>query len=160
MRAVPTATVSSPPHTAANRIATPTGRFHSQPKKWMVVDSVFCMMNTSNTIKITNPVISADHNAAARVNFTADSGLTRYSPGVATGSGGNPWPDADGGGGSGGKDGSLVMGSSLPFPASNETTVGTHAELKRGAVACISIMSGDVQRPRGLFHGGAQAEHP
>src|SRR5215218_2469790 len=122
--AVPTATVSRPPQTAANRIATPTGRFHSQPKKLMDVDSVFCMMNTRSTIRITKPVINADHRAAARVNFTADSGLTRYSPGVATGSGGSPFPDSDGGR-SGGTDGSLVMDQSLPFRASNETTVGT-----------------------------------
>jgi hypothetical protein len=99
----------------ADRIATPTGRFHSQPKKLMLVELVFCMMNTSSTIRITNPVISADHSAAARVNFTADSGLTRYSPGVATGSGGTPFPEADGGR-SDGTDGSLVMTPSCPFP--------------------------------------------
>ena len=111
MRAVPTATVSRPPHTAANRIPTPTGRFHSQPKKLMVVESVFCMMNTNSTIRITNPVISADHSAAARVNFTADSGLTRYSPGVRDRIRWCPFPDAGGGGGSGGTGGSLVIGS-------------------------------------------------
>ena len=38
--------------------------------------------------------------------------------------------------------GSLVMGLSLPFPASNETTMGTHGALKGGVTAYISIVSG------------------
>ena len=91
----------------------------------MVVESVFCMMNTNNRIRITNPTISADHSAAARVNLTADSGDTRYSPGVAVGSGGVPFDEADGGvgdGRSGEADGSLVMAPSSSFTASNETT--------------------------------------
>ena len=71
---MPTATVSSPPHTAANRIATPSGKFQCQPKKSNFVESVFCMMKINSTIRIRNPMISADHNAAARVKLTADSG--------------------------------------------------------------------------------------
>ena len=42
-------------------------------------------------------MISADHSAAARVNLTADSGVTRYSLGVAVGSGGVPIADSGGG---------------------------------------------------------------
>src|ERR1700754_2586742 len=83
------------------------------------------MMNTSSRIRTTNPTISADHSAAARVNLTADSGDTRYSPGVAVGSGGVPFDEASGGVGDGRwgvADGSLVMPPSLPFTASNETT--------------------------------------
>src|SRR6201991_5200212 len=98
MRADPAATVSRPPDTAASRTPTPMGRFHSHAKKWTVAESVFCMMNTSSRIRITNPTISADHRAAARVNLTADSGDIRYSPGVAAGSGGVPFDEAGGGG--------------------------------------------------------------
>src|SRR5258708_7469580 len=119
MREVPAATVSSPPHTAASRIATPTGRFHAQPKRWMVVDSVFCRMNTSSRIRITNPAIIADHSAAARVNFTADSGVDGCVGGVVVTVGGSAGVASDGW--SGDTDGSLVMAPSLPFPASNET---------------------------------------
>jgi len=58
------------------------------------------------------------------VNFTADSGARRYSPGVAVGSGGVPFEEEEAGGGVGdcGSAGSLVMGPSLPFPAVSETT--------------------------------------
>jgi hypothetical protein len=57
------------------------------------------------------------------VNFTADSGFTRYSAGVAVGSGGVPIADSGGGAAEDGLSaGSLVMAISLPFPASNETT--------------------------------------
>src|SRR5882757_9410219 len=133
MRADPAATVSRPPDTAASRSATPTGRFHSQTKKCTVAASVFCMMNTSRNMRIRNPTISADQSAAARVNLTADSGETRYSPGVAVGSGGVPFEDATGGwaragegtasdGRSGDTDGSLVMAPSLPLRQPNETT--------------------------------------
>ena len=104
----------------------------------MVVESVFCMMKTSSRMRIRNPTISADQSAAARVNLTADSGDTRYSPGVAVGSGGAPFEDAIGGYGGGGgspgsgdappgrsgdTEGSLVMGPSLPFRGANETTL-------------------------------------
>src|SRR4029453_3623555 len=99
----------------------------------MVVESVFCMMNTSNRMRMTKPTISADHSAAARVNLTADSGETRYSPGVAVGSGGVPFEEVTGGsmgrggtsprGRSGEADGSLVMVPSLPLGASKETTL-------------------------------------
>src|SRR3954452_20372890 len=109
IRAVPTATVSKPPHTAASRIATPTGKFHSQAKKWMVAESVFCRMKTNSRIRMTNPVINADHNAAARVNFTADCGEVRYSPAVAVGSGGVPREAAGGGDHGGCSAGWLVM---------------------------------------------------
>ena len=63
---------AEPPRPPAGSIPT--------PKKWMVVESVFCRMNTSSSIRITNPTINADHSAAARVNLTADFGDTRYSP--------------------------------------------------------------------------------
>jgi hypothetical protein len=63
--------------------------------------------------------------------------------GVAVGSGGVPIADSGGGvAGDGLSAGSLVMGPSLPLPASNETTMGTHGALKRGVTACISIVSG------------------
>src|SRR4051812_15465437 len=107
----------------------------------MVAESVFCRMKTSNRIRITKPAISADHNAAARVNLTADSGDKRYSPAVAVGSGGVPF--ADGTGGSMGRsleaDGSLVMVPSLPLGASKETTPGERGALKGGVPARISI---------------------
>src|ERR1700738_4244762 len=108
MREVPAATVSSPPHTAASRIATPTGRFHAQPKRWMVVDSVFCMMNTSSRIRITNPAIIADHSAAARVNFTADSGVDGFVGGVVVTVGGAAGPGVPSGGWAGGPAWQLV----------------------------------------------------
>src|SRR6476619_5545684 len=135
MRALPAATVSRPPHTAANRTPTPMGRFHSHAKKWTVAESVFCVMNTSSRIRSTKPTISADHSAAARVNFTADSGETRYSPAVAVGSGGVPFEEAGGGRGS---TGSLVIAPSLPFPASNETTgTPTHRNFHRDSIECF-----------------------
>ena len=74
IRAVPASTVSSPPHTAASRIATPNGRLQCQPKKWNVIESVFWVMKINNTIRIRKPAINADHSAAARVNLTAVSG--------------------------------------------------------------------------------------
>ena len=89
-----------------------------------MAESVFCMMNTSSKIRIRNPTISADHSAAARVNFTADSGETRYSPAVAVGSGGVPFGRRHGRRVRGRRltDGSLVMAPSLPFRQPNETT--------------------------------------
>src|SRR5258708_7636057 len=122
MREVPAATVSRPPHTAASRIATPTGRFHAQPKRRMVVDSVFCRMNTSSRIRITNPASDADHRGAARVNFPADSGVDGCVGGVVVTVGGSAGAGVASDGWSGDTDGSLVMAPSLPFPASNETT--------------------------------------
>src|ERR1700722_15261997 len=131
MRVVPAATVTRPPHTAASRIATPTGRFHSQANRWMVVEPVFCMMNTSSRIRITNPPIIADHSAAARVNFTADSGVDGFvdgfvegfvDGGVVGGSGAGVGAGTASCGRSGDTDESLVIAPSLSFPASNETT--------------------------------------
>ena len=81
------------------------------------------MMNTSSRIRITNPAINADHSAAARVNFTADSGVSGVSGvGVtAEGSAGAGNGTASGGR-SGDTDGSLVIAPSLPFRQPNETT--------------------------------------
>src|ERR1700722_17307588 len=67
-------TVINPPHTAASSIATPSGRPQCQPRKAKDADSVFWAMNTSKTMRMTKPTISANHSAAARVNLTADSG--------------------------------------------------------------------------------------
>ena len=114
-----------------SRIATPSGRFHCQPKKRTVADSVFCMMNTSSTIRIRNPTISADHSAAARVNLTADSGggeifdrRWRSDPVVRLSSRrrglagcGDRWRRR--------REGSLVMAPSLPFRARDETTMAS-----------------------------------
>src|SRR5262245_25425250 len=120
MRTVAVATVSRPPHTAASRTPTPIGRFHSHARKWTVAESVFCRMNTSSTIRITKPAISADHSAAARVNFTADSGGDGL--GVTDGNSAGTGDGAASNGRSGVADGSLVMAPFLPFRASNETT--------------------------------------
>lgn len=108
IRAEPTATVSSPPPTAASRNATPSGRLQCQPKNWNGVEAVFWAMKTSSKIKIRKPPISADHKAAARVNLTAcspDAGPT----------------DGVGAGGVGEAGGLLLMYSSLPYPRQKET---------------------------------------
>src|ERR1700743_219967 len=108
MRALPTATVSSPPPTAASRNATPSGRLQCQPRNWNGVEAVFWAMKTSSRIKVRKPPISADHNAAARVNLTA------CSPDAGTTGGA-------GGGGVGESGGFLLMYSSLPHPRQKET---------------------------------------
>src|SRR5689334_12313666 len=95
-------------------------------------------MNTSRSIRMRNPTISADHSAAARVNLTADSGDARYSPGVAVGStevplvcsGDDSAGNSARGGWSGDAMGSLVMGPSLPFQVTNETNCHFHGECK------------------------------
>lgn len=74
MRTAPTATVSSPPATAANMMATPSGWLQVQPRKANFVDSVFCAMKISSTIRTRKPSTSDPHRAAALVNLTADSG--------------------------------------------------------------------------------------
>jgi hypothetical protein len=79
-------------------------------------------MNTSSRIRITNPAIIADHSAAARVNFTADSGVDGFVGGVVVTVGGSAGAGVASDGWSGDTDGSLVMAPFLPFPASNETT--------------------------------------
>lgn len=73
IRAVPTATVISPPTTAASKIATPRGRLQCQPKNRKSVGTVFWVMKISNRIRITKPAISDDHSAPARVNPIAGS---------------------------------------------------------------------------------------
>jgi hypothetical protein len=106
------------------------GRFHSHAKRWTVAEAVFCRMNTSNRISITNPAISADHNAAARVNFTADSGVDGFVDCFVdcfvdgeVGTAGGPAGVGTGSDGRLGEtDGSLVMAPSLPLRAPNETT--------------------------------------
>src|SRR5262245_21768838 len=136
MRAVPAATVNRPPHTAAASIATPSGRVHCQPRKANCADAVFCAMKISRTIPIKNPGIRAHQSAAVLVNLTA---FSRGGAGLAAGAGLasdaflSGWA-GNGGGGvspgigerppgrSGDTEGSLVMGSSLPFQAANETT--------------------------------------
>src|SRR6185503_14553283 len=65
---------SRPPATAANRIPTPNGRLHCQARNVICVDTVFCAMKINSTMRIRKPTISATHNAAARVNLTADWG--------------------------------------------------------------------------------------
>ena len=118
MRAAPTATVSSPPATAANRMATPSGRLHCQPRNWNSVDSVFCAMKISRTISTRKPSVSADHSAAARVRWTADCpDVVFRSPGWRA----RRTVGGGGGGGSADAKGSLDMAPSLPFRASNET---------------------------------------
>src|SRR5262249_3417946 len=116
MRAVAAATVTRPPPTAASRTPTPMGRFHCHAKKGTVAEAVFCMMNTSSRIRITNPAINAVHSAAARVNFTADSGGAGFDVGEVV-AGGSAGRGAGTGsiGRSGDADGSLVMAPSLPF---------------------------------------------
>ena len=74
IRAVPASTVISPPHTAASRMATPSGRVQRKLRKANCADAVFWVMKTSNTMRIKKPAVSDDHKLAARVNFTADSG--------------------------------------------------------------------------------------
>ena len=124
MRTAPTATVNNPPATAANMMATPSGRLQCQPRNANSADSVFWAMKISRTISTRNPKISAPHMAAAFVNLTASSGgadfLTGFdvSDDVACGAGGGV---SDGV--SGDANGSLVMSSIFPFPSSDETTV-------------------------------------
>src|ERR1700733_411797 len=74
IRAVPAITVISPPQMAANRIATPSGRFQCQPRKAKFADVVFWVTKVSSTIRISMPTGRAVHAAAARVNLT-DSGV-------------------------------------------------------------------------------------
>jgi len=73
IRAVPTATVSSPPPTAANRMATPSGRLQCKPKNVNGVSAVFWEMKTSKKIRIRKPAIKAVHSAPARVKPMAGS---------------------------------------------------------------------------------------
>src|ERR1700756_4917889 len=74
MRPAPVATVINDPQIAATRNAPPTGAFQCQPKKWMVVVSRFCPMNTSSTMRTSVPTISAHHAAAVFVNGTVGLG--------------------------------------------------------------------------------------
>lgn len=110
---MPTATVISPPTTAASKMATPSGKVQCQPKNWNGVDVVFWVMKISNKIRIRNPAIRDDHSAPARVNPMA--GSLGAAPGLGTAAdlaGG--WPGEAGLG--------LLIGSSLSDPAQNETT--------------------------------------
>src|SRR5689334_18763111 len=155
MRTVPTATVRRPPPTADSRIATPSGRFQFHPKKLMVIELVFCMMNTSSRIRIKNPPINADHRAAARVKWTAFRG-------GGAGSVGTPATSPAGGGtgspGSGvaprgrsGTDDSLVMGPSLPFQDTNETNRHYQPDYKARRVAAHVDRVRGSHAPRGLW---------
>src|ERR1700756_3220717 len=74
MRPAPVATVINDPQIAATRNAPPTGAFQCQPRKWMVVVSRFCAMNTNSTMRTSVPTISAHHAAAVRVNGTVALG--------------------------------------------------------------------------------------
>jgi osmoprotectant transport system substrate-binding protein len=97
--------VISPPPTAANRIATPSGRVQCQPKKASAADPVFWVMKISSTIRIRKPAVNDVHKLAARVNLTADSG-----GGALSGTGADVV-----GGWSGDTDGSLLILPSSPF---------------------------------------------
>jgi osmoprotectant transport system substrate-binding protein len=139
---VPTATVSSPPPTAASRIATPNGRLQCQPKKAKGVDSVFWAMKISSKIRVRKPAINADHRAPARVNLTAGS------PGD-----GPAW--GAGGGGLGEAEGVLLMITSLPHPPQKETRNAGNLALpaqaqQRVVVSDISVSGmGMLWRGRG-----------
>jgi hypothetical protein len=74
IRAVPVATVISPPPTAASRIATPSGRVQRQLKNASCAVLVFWVMKISSTMRIRKPAVRDVHMLAVRVNFTADSG--------------------------------------------------------------------------------------
>lgn len=87
----------------------------------MLTESVFWVMNTSSTMSTNRPKISEDHSAAARVTVGAGgAGVLSIWDGTAGGT------DCDGPAGvtlgSGDAYGSLLIGSSLPFPAQNQTT--------------------------------------
>lgn len=86
IRAALTNAVIRPPQTAANRIATPNGRFQCQVKKANGVEAVFWAMKISRTIRTRKPSISDDHSAAALVNLTSDG---------FAGAGEPPWPDSE-----------------------------------------------------------------
>src|SRR6478752_2578900 len=153
MRAVPAATVSRPPHTAASRTPTPMGRFHSHANKWTVAEAVFCRMNTSSRIRITNPAINADHSAAARVNFTADSGVPGFDDGDVVAGG----PEGAGAGtGSIGRsadaDGSLVIAPSLPFRTSNETIAALTVSQSAATCRCCRYGRHRQVTPKGRSH--------
>src|SRR5271155_982059 len=105
MRAVPASTVTSPPHIAASRSCTPSGRVQCQPRKVTGASDRFWVMKISNTIRIRKPAINDDHTLAVRVNLTAVSG-----GGTVSGTG----ADASGGC-SGDTDGSLLISLSIPF---------------------------------------------
>ena len=73
-------TVINAPHTADAKKDTPSGACHSNPRKRMSIDSVFCALNTNNTMRNRLPTITAHHAAAMRVNLTADSGEVAWDP--------------------------------------------------------------------------------
>src|ERR1700712_4480380 len=130
MRAAPARTAISPPHTAASRMATPSGRLQFQPKKANSADSVFWAMKISRTMRMRKPPMTADHNADARVKCTADFGLAGGRTGTSAGTTG----------GSGVAYGSVLMESSFPLTRVKETTGSTHSAVKVGVAAGMPLV--------------------
>jgi hypothetical protein len=123
IRAAPPSTATSPPHTAASKIATPNGSVHRKPRKANDVDSVFWAMKTNRTVRIKKPKKSETHRAAARVKPTSVTDLPDVPDSVA-GSGGGATGGTGGVGPAGEACDSLLMTPSLPVLDQKETTKG------------------------------------
>ena len=80
-------TVIRPPHTAASKTATPSGRLQRQPGNANCAVSVFCVMTINSTMRTRKLTNKAVHNAAARVSLSGDTGGDMGVRGVAAASG-------------------------------------------------------------------------